>query len=502
MSRKQSRKQSRRQSRIAVSALISAAFLILSAVLFSSSPAVALEEDYGVAAWAYLQEIDRSYPSRISDARYSDNTTQRDACGAWIRQLLTDFGYTVETIEWDRTEDGHTNHIVSYVARKKGESTRTITVGAHYDSVGTDGVEDNGTGVALVLELAKRFAGEKDLPYTIDFCFWDGEETQIYAGSSSYVLAYPYRGEIICYLNLDCIGAGDRMYAYGGVYNDKGELTLADGLNAAFYVAEKNGISLNKLPEAVTRYKTPTRDGQSDQHYFVIKNIPYVYFEANAWVKPDGTVGNAEKPYMYNSSLACFAETNGQIIHTKFDDLATLETLVPGRIQSHLHDFSILSTKWILRMFELEKDKEAAAKETTASSSKAEETRASSSSAEGTDTVSSKTEETAITTTEEEETAETSTEEEETAANPTESEKTTEASTETEKTSAPSSTAPGPDTGSDDEPKGSLFLPIFLVSLAGALLIGIRAVIYIRRTSLYRRKQKKLKRLKKQRRNR
>ena len=39
---------------------------------------------------------------------------------------------------------------------KNGESEKTIIVGAHYDSAGTHGVDDNGSGVAVALENALR----------------------------------------------------------------------------------------------------------------------------------------------------------------------------------------------------------------------------------------------------------------------------------------------------------------------------------------------------------
>ena len=36
------------------------------------------------------------------------------------------------------------------------QSKKTIIVGAHYDSAGTHGVDDNGSGVAVALESALR----------------------------------------------------------------------------------------------------------------------------------------------------------------------------------------------------------------------------------------------------------------------------------------------------------------------------------------------------------
>ena len=53
---------------------------------------------------------------------------------------------------------------------KKGESEKTIVVGAHYDSAGTHGVDDNGSGIAVALENALRMA-DTQTHYTIIYFF-------------------------------------------------------------------------------------------------------------------------------------------------------------------------------------------------------------------------------------------------------------------------------------------------------------------------------------------
>lgn len=53
---------------------------------------------------------------------------------------------------------------------KKGESEKTIIVGAHYDSAGTHGVDDNGSGVSVALENALRMVNTPTY-YTIQYVF-------------------------------------------------------------------------------------------------------------------------------------------------------------------------------------------------------------------------------------------------------------------------------------------------------------------------------------------
>ena len=57
-----------------------------------------------------------------------------------------------------------------------GASPEIVLVGAHYDSVfGAPGANDNGTGVAALLALARRFAG-KQTHHTLRFVAFVNEE--------------------------------------------------------------------------------------------------------------------------------------------------------------------------------------------------------------------------------------------------------------------------------------------------------------------------------------
>ncbi|MBP5255284.1 MAG: M28 family peptidase, partial [Lachnospiraceae bacterium] len=329
-------------------------FLAAAAVLLALSltgmpgtrDALADNHDYAVAAFDYLKYIDRNLGYRVSNVEFSADTSGRDRMGAWLRQEMQNLGYTVQEYPFD-TVNG--SHIVSYTARKPGRSAKRIVIGAHYDCVETKGIEDNGTGVSVVLELMKRFR-DTETPLTLEFCFWDGEETLGYAGSFAYVGMCPDLSDVLCYINLDSVGAGDRLYAYGGVYNDDGVLEQDWVLNMALTMASYNAVDLYLMPEGVTKYKSPTRDTNSDQHYFLRKGIPYVYFEANGWINEDGTL-HGDRPQDYNSFLPAFAETDGHIIHEPaFEDLAVLEDLLPGRIYSHMYQVSVVVSEMIRYM--------------------------------------------------------------------------------------------------------------------------------------------------------
>jgi Zn-dependent M28 family amino/carboxypeptidase len=86
-----------------------------------------------------------------------------------------------------------------------------VVIGAHYDSViGSPGADDNGTGVAAVIELARAFAG-KSPKRTIRFLAFANEEPPHFAtlqmGSFRYAQRCKERGEkIVAMLSLETIG--------------------------------------------------------------------------------------------------------------------------------------------------------------------------------------------------------------------------------------------------------------------------------------------------------
>ncbi|HZD17763.1 MAG TPA: M20/M25/M40 family metallo-hydrolase [Actinomycetota bacterium] len=93
-----------------------------------------------------------------------------------------------------------------------------VMLGGHLDSViDGPGINDNGSGVAVLLELARWLAG-RDPPPAVRFGFWAGEEAGLY-GSRDYVegLSGEELTEIRAYLNLDMVGSPNFvMFVYEG----------------------------------------------------------------------------------------------------------------------------------------------------------------------------------------------------------------------------------------------------------------------------------------------
>lgn len=99
-----------------------------------------------------------------------------------------------------------------------GRGGRAVMVGAHLDSVTAGpGMNDNASGSATVLELARQLAGTEPAA-SVRFAWWGGEELGL-LGSRHYLeqLAPADRDRIALYLNLDMVGSRNvRRLVYDG----------------------------------------------------------------------------------------------------------------------------------------------------------------------------------------------------------------------------------------------------------------------------------------------
>ena len=306
--------------------------------------------DYGTEAYSLLRAINDGYPYRTSDVRKDPDLSKKAGMLQWIDGKMASYGYgSYKTFTFPLGPNGEQT-CVSHTFVKKGNSAKRVLIGAHYDCAGTKGCEDNGTGVAVCLEVAKRFANTPT-NLTLEFCFWDAEEYWGFPGGLSYLQQCPDKENILLYVNLDSVGSGDNLYVYGGEYIN-GALKRAWGYNMARETASDLGVDLREMPMGVTLYPAPTRTGASDQAKFAEAGIPYVYFEANAWVDANGKEVMPETPYRYNTKHPAFAETNGQIIHTKFDDMDYIEANLPGVLKKHLTETALILSEMLRRMHE------------------------------------------------------------------------------------------------------------------------------------------------------
>lgn len=129
---------------------------------------------------------------------------------------------TTLTMSVDPAETVTTENLIADTA---GDPERTIVVGAHLDGVASGpGINDNGSGVAAVLETAVQLGRLGVQPaHRVRFAFWSGEEDGLY-GSAYYVaeLDDPGRRATKLYLNLDMVGSPNALPSVYGQFGGRG----------------------------------------------------------------------------------------------------------------------------------------------------------------------------------------------------------------------------------------------------------------------------------------
>ena len=128
---------------------------------------------------------------------------------AWIESSFTQAGYRVHRLGFEVRGTTCYNLEVEIPGRVRPEEI--VVIGAHYDSVpGCPAANDNGSGVAALLALARAFAGAQP-DRTMRFVAFVNEEPPFYRtsdmGSLVYARACRQRGDnVIAMLSLETIG--------------------------------------------------------------------------------------------------------------------------------------------------------------------------------------------------------------------------------------------------------------------------------------------------------
>lgn len=153
-----------------------------------------------------------------------------------------------------------------------------IVVGAHFDHLGLNGAgivyhgaDDNASGVACVLAMAKYFKQHQPA-YSVIFALWDGEEIGL-RGSAYFVNNLPVGitlAKIKFNLNMDMIARSDNNSIWAsGLSHYPAYSYLVDSVKNRTSTLLKSGYDKPTDPQDWTYL--------SDHGSFYGKNIPYLY---------------------------------------------------------------------------------------------------------------------------------------------------------------------------------------------------------------------------------
>lgn len=161
----------------------------------------------------FYADILKSYGYEVELQSFPFKNLSVDEIGDINRNKSLDFNYT--------TFDGTGTNIIARKPANSNSNTDILVISAHYDSVSiTNGVIDNATGVAAVMELANMLQ-ELSLDTEIRFILFSGEE-HFMSGSRYYVsrLKKDELGRMIN-INIDSIGEEGDLYPIIGTSNGR-----------------------------------------------------------------------------------------------------------------------------------------------------------------------------------------------------------------------------------------------------------------------------------------
>lgn len=236
-------------------------------------------------------------------------------------------GATIEMTVDIETDERTGHNVIGWL---NNEAASTVVIGAHYDHLGYgevgslyigdepaihNGADDNASGVATIIELARALANNEDLAANnYLFIAFSGEELGLYG--SGYFVKHPNidLNSINYMINLDMVGRLDESgkLAVNGI-------GTSPAITAAIETLTVDGISAATTKSGI---------GPSDHTSFYLKDIPVVHFFTGThedYHKPsdDADLINYDgmtKVYQYILSMIEALNDDGKIAFTPTKD--------------------------------------------------------------------------------------------------------------------------------------------------------------------------------------
>lgn len=168
----------------------------------------------------------------------------------------------------------HTRNVIAQT--KTGSTADVVMAGAHLDSVPEGpGINDNGSGVAAVLETALQLGPSPPVQNAVRFGFWGAEELGL-RGSNNYVLSLnvDQLRDIAVYLNFDMLGSPNPGY-----FTYDGDQSVAPNPRDPTPRVPEGAAGIERtfvayLKEAGKTAQDTGFDGRSDYDGFTMAGVP------------------------------------------------------------------------------------------------------------------------------------------------------------------------------------------------------------------------------------
>lgn len=212
------------------------------------------------------------------------------------------------------TEERESFNVVAET--RAGRDDNVVMLGAHLDSVEEGaGINDNGTGSAVLLEVAVQLAKQKKLNNTVRFAWWGAEELGL-IGSTAYVDELAgQEGEldrIATYLNFDMVGSPNYIV---GVY-DADESTYPAPVDVPAGSAETEDVFTGWFESTGQPWVDTEFSGRSDYQAFILNGVP-----ASGLFTGADDIKTEEEVALFGGTAGIRHDPN---YHTPEDDLANV----------------------------------------------------------------------------------------------------------------------------------------------------------------------------------
>jgi len=244
------------------------------------------------------------------------NSSAHDQCEDYLITTLKSFDWSVKTQKGEKlAHDGVKLKFSNIIASINPESKKRILLTAHWDTrpwadndadesehaKPIDGANDGGSGVGVLLEIARVLKAE-DLSIGVDIVLFDIEDygvssqaqsfcygSQYWANNSTYKGALPYFG-----INLDMVGDKNACFSYEG-HSNKYARHVLDKVWSSAYALGYKSMFVRDITYPVT-----------DDHLYVnqagIPCIDLIHRDKvsgrfpDSWHTHDDTMDNIYKP--------------------------------------------------------------------------------------------------------------------------------------------------------------------------------------------------------------
>ena len=247
--------------------------LLVGGLLILSASAVGAPAGFGAEEFSKERALDHVKYLADTIGPRPLGSPQEKAALAYVAQKLADYGCQVE---WQAVDGNKSLNTKSYnvFGRCPGKTEREIIIGAHIDTSGPEipGADDDGSGVATILELARILCREPHQS-TLVFVAFCGEEVGV--GSECFVKEYPLKN-VALMLQLDMTSDDAPLMLWIDTEHEQSPKWLVSASIDLFHSLGYRNIDYPTHFQSLN--KTLGGGAGSDHEPFMEKGIPAIAF--------------------------------------------------------------------------------------------------------------------------------------------------------------------------------------------------------------------------------